>query len=357
MRRVLIWVSRAIVIAVALALFVAVAVNAYDPPLAAGLQKKLDEPAQPSETARRAFYYVLGATAGEKGDPEAKGAALWETRNSPDFEAKLRGPSPWTTREFDRCRPDDACTVASLARDPNLVGALEKNADVVRHYTKLMEYGEGSTLTTEEGDAPVSGLPPGGHQLFLLQLAQWQRHGGGARVQDLLASSNAYMQSYLRTGSLYDRLVAAVNLAANRRFATALAASGVHVSDEVMRGFVATPSSAQILEGAARTELRFAYGRLRSGQKLENESWKDHLVRRLLTRPNETTALYDEALTQLMASDCPVEMDVRTCLPILNFPPAAFFVNPVGKEIVRQTITQLHGYRPKLQSLLRAVRE
>lgn len=350
MPRIFIWISRAVVITLALALVGAGLVNAYDPPLRPEVERLLAAPATVSDQARRAYFFVLGVTAGEKTSPEAAGAALWEKRAQPGFWAPLVAARPWSAQgDFHDCRPDDACTVASLARDPHLTDALSANADLVRSYTKLMEYGEGATLE----DAPVSGLPSTGHALFLLQLAQWQRQGGQARVLDVLASSNAFMQSYLRRGNLFERMIAALRLRDNRRFARALKVS---LPDELERSFASAPATAAVLEGAAEVDLRYADALLRGRGRADGETMRDYLVRRFLARPNETVNLYYEALQQLMASDCPPQMEITLCLPMLRFSPAAFFVNPVGKQLVRQMAESLHGYRPKMRQILNDVR-
>lgn len=350
------------------------AINAYDPPLRPEVSKILEKTRNQPHTDRQkqAYFYVLGVYAGEKNDPEKKGAQLWEQRDRSGFWKGLAKSRPWQN-DFGGCGPD-VCSVESLEAHPEYAAVLSKYHDIIQHYIHLMQYEEGATLYYGDRNSPivsVVGLPFTMHRLFLLQLAQWIRQGGSGRVLDLLTSSNRYLHSYFNEGTLLERMVAVVNMKANAAFVMEEVKRDpkLHVPQEFLDTLV-PPDVDDLLFGAAERELAVFDNILHShlflgdlelsalGEKVERFRLKDHIPMRALLRPNETENKFYEITWQAMTSDCP-SYEVEDCVPSAKWThfdrPLDYIVNPVGRALVRIMAVQAPRRRLVLQKRVKEI--
>src|ERR1044072_7145525 len=122
------------------------AINAFDEPLRPEVVKILANEPQFSEAQKRAYFYILGLAKGETENPEKKGEELWPHHGDPGFwDGIVRGNALWKA-EFSGCAHNEACGVKDLEDDPKLLETLSTNSKMLQHYSRLMEYGAGSTL-------------------------------------------------------------------------------------------------------------------------------------------------------------------------------------------------------------------
>jgi hypothetical protein len=192
------------------------------------------------------------------------------------------------------------------------------------------------------------------HQLFLLQLAQWLRQGGGERVMDLLISSNEYMRSYYGNGSASERLQAFANTLQNLNFLLVAVQTypNLHLRPELIESIV-VPDPTDLLFGALDTEV----------QMFENLSYslsQAHGFEAFAFKPLQSVNRFYEIYAQAIATDCPLEHELSTCVPAakwLEFKSLrSYFDNPMGRRWTSVFFTnampeRISALKPKIKAM------
>ena len=344
--------------------------NSIDEPVRPEVQRVLSKSPKFSERQKQAYYYALGLSAGEKVDPEKRGAELWVTHTTPGFWTRTlkRDLKIWEI-DFHGC-PQGHCTVQAFNEHPELAEALKTYHEVLQNYIHLMEYGEGADLFESSRETffpPLRLVQLNVHRLFLVQLAQWLKQGGEERVMDLLTLSNHAMQGYFQSGTFLECMMAAVILKENAEFVTS--ALTVDRKLRVTQDFVDSltmPDAHEILYNAADFETRIfnnVVHSLKTLNQLELSSLgPDEESGRNFSRwvpispglrPNETLNMYYEISQQALSSDCPM-LDMATCVPAMQWTsfanPWHYFSNPLGRRVTWIMGVQYAGLREKLRN-------
>ncbi len=351
---------------VALVFLATVMINAFDEPLLPEVQNLIEKQTLPTDRQKKAYFFVLGLFAGEKLDPEKKGAELWEHRDEPHFWEKLGKTSPWP-RESVNCGPHNLCTVAVLNEKPELSKVLAENHQALLNYEHLIQYEEGTSLfkgNEENFVSRIHGFPYSMHRLFLLQLADWLRLGQRERVWKDLISSNRFMQSFYQGSLLIEGSIAAVNVNENARFLQSelLRDPQLRVPRELVDSFQAIDARAFVLD-ALQEEIKvvsrvarsakWSYFELSSVGKEEEKPFllMDFIPIRFFFKPNETLNHYYLRTIQLIDAPCD---DVSKCssasVQEKFLWPWDYLVNPFGRSLIAVISFLPQQQRKKLEN-------
>lgn len=354
------------------------AVNAYDPPLKAEVQKIIAATPEPAESP--AYFFLLGVYAGEKHSPAVRGQEIYEGWKAltpdarPEFlQNNLREREAWHT-DFPGCSAGSGlCTASDVGKDPELRNIIENNHDLLQNYIKLLEYADVNPMIMPSPEQPLMGLtilPARPHALFTLQISDWALRGGAERVFNLLELSNRYFTSVMKHGNLLERMIAVRDMSMNAEWLKMELERQpklkARLTPQLIESFQ-TPSVHEILNGAMEDELRILANvceHVRRANALDlAEDLQFKLPARFFLRFNETLNKYYDISSESLATDCPGVSDdnERACVPSSGWMhprwPWQWAVNPVGKILVRTLSVNLANRRIRMQRAIEQIYE
>lgn len=362
-------------------------INVQDESLSPDVQAILTKEFQPTDRERAAYFYLLGLQVGAE-DPEKAGERLFAEYQGLKGQERIRfwnenilRKRPWKT-EFRSCKGQEGCTVAFLTQNPETMKYLEKDKVVLSNFLKLLQYESAETL-----------LPPGDSSLFLdigktniyaqrllsLQFAAWARAGQHDKLFQTMVVANSYLKNILRHPSNY--LEMAIALGGLTENAELLSSEKRRLQSlkipEALRASLILPKLSDLFQTARERELRviaaatqhlnslsdFGMADISRGPSATNLFGISSLTpASFFFRPNETLNKYHLLQGEAVSNECPADNQTEDatmkCLPTyawLEPGISGYFVNPVGRMLVRmagtQTRAMMEAARKKLDRI------
>ncbi len=363
--------------------------NLYDPHLKPEVQKVLESRSAAKDAQMKAFYYLVGLSAGQNQDTENAGKKLWDElqtlpleKQSELFYQKIQIDKNLWKAKLVPCKSySQSCGTAELEKKPELAAILDQNRIQLDQYMTLNNYGAAATHFQGSEQIPFGGFTSLNltmHRLMTLQWSVWLKKGGAARVLDSIETSNNYLQSAIETGTLLDRLIGLTLMRTNVEYLLEESAKNPKLKSQITPDLIAsfrTPNADDILAGAMDNELRHFVFAMRSVRSLNGDIFSTEgamagpkagfflsiLKPRFFFRPNETINRYYDILAQSLATDCPEISDDNEvqCIPamgwVLERTPMSYLANPLGRSLIKVFASNITRRRSRIKEKVESI--